>query len=596
MKHTPLGYFRYFYNALGNKLLFNIFLATLVGLLDGLGLALFIPLLQFVNDGVNAAGQDVMGGLGFIIKAFTSVGIPLNLFTVLTLMVVVFATKGAMNYWLTMEQVDLRQRYMIALRTNQIKALEKLSYQGFLKLDAGRIQNVVTVEVGKNIQAMIQFLATTKAVILLTSYIVLAFIANWQFALFILFGGWVANYLYRGITENVKASSIAISKRNGLFSGFIIQAISSFKYLKSTNYFPKYATKLRQVIYDVEKLNRKIGRSQAITFSTREPVIIAIVAVVILVQVNFLGGSLGPILLSLLLFYRALNGLVTVQTAWQMFMQNIGGLQAVSEMETAMLEATESIKPVPFVAFDHSIELKQVSFNYDRKQVLKEVNLLVPKNKTIALVGESGSGKTTLANVITTLLPPKSGTVLVDGKDLYDYDLNSFREKIGYITQDAVIYSDDIFNNITFWAEPTPENFDRFWNVLKKVSLYDFVHTLELKEKTQLGDNGILISGGQKQRISIARELFKNIEMLVLDEATSALDSQTEHFIQSSINELQGQYTMIVIAHRLSTIRNADIIYLVDKGSIIASGSYEQLLTDSSLFRRMVSLQNVYAQ
>ncbi|MDT3404772.1 ABC transporter ATP-binding protein [Mucilaginibacter terrae] len=593
LKHSPLGYFRYFYDTLGNQLIFNIVLSVFLGLLDGLGLALFIPLLQFVNESGGAGNADAMGGLAFVVKAFGLVGLPLNLVTVLGFMVLVFVIKGLLNYWLSMEQIDLRQRYMIALRMKQIEDLDNLSYQGFLRLDAGRIQNAVTAEVGKNIQAMIQFLGTLKSIIVLISYIILAFIANWQFAFFIIAGGALSNFLYKQITESVKATSIEISRRGNLFSGFIIQAIHAFKYLKATNHFYEFSSKLKTVIDEVVKLNRKIGRWQSVTGSTREPVIIFIVAAVIIIQVNFMGSTLGSILLSLLLFYRALNGLVLVQMSWQGFMQNLGGLQSISDLKVLMHKEREIQPELKFGEFTSSIELRNLNFAYNSKPALTNINMVIPKNHTVAFIGESGSGKSTLANVITTLLRTTDGNLLVDGKNIYDYNLDSFRTHIGYISQDPVIFSDSVYNNVTFWAERTAENEERFREVIRKVSLVEFIENLENKEDTVMGDNGILVSGGQKQRISIARELFKRVDILILDEATSALDSQTERFIQDSIDELQGEYTMIVIAHRLSTIKNADVIYLMDKGQISASGNYEQLLNISERFQKMVSLQHV---
>src|SRR5690606_17634392 len=153
--------------------------------------------------------------------------------------------------------------------------------------------------------------------------------------------------------------------------------------------------------------------------------------------------------------------------------------------------------------------------------------------------------------------------------------------------------ADSIYDNVTFWAERTEENIDRFWKVLEKVALGAFVQQLGDRENTLLGDNGMLISGGQKQRISIARELYKDIEILIMDEATSALDSETEHFIQDSINGLQGEYTMVIIAHRLSTIKNANKIYLLENGSVSGQGSFDELIQHSSKFSRMVSLQNM---
>lgn len=594
-KHSPAGYFKYFHSYMGVKLIYNIILSVFLGLLDGLGLALFIPLLSFVNDaGASSdASGDSMGGIGFIVEVFGSVGLPLNLLSVLCLMVIIFLFKGIFNYWLSMEQVDLRQKYMVALRMNQIKNLNALSYQGFLKLDAGSIQNAVTAEVGKNLQAMIQFLATTKAVIILITYVFLAFLANWQFAFFVLIGGVLSNFLYKRITNSVKISSIEISKRGNLFSSYIIQSVHTFKYLKATNYFEKYIVKLREVIGEVEGLNRKIGKNQAITASSREPVIIIIVAAVILIQINYMGANLGSILLSLLLFYRALNGLVVVQSAWQSFMQNVGSLESISALDKLMVDHKEHQADRALPPFTNNIILQDLSFSYGTKRVLNNINLQIKKNETVAFVGESGSGKSTLANLIITLLAPNSGDILFDGDSVYKYNLDSFRDRIGYIAQEPIIYADSIYNNITFWAPKTSENIQKFWSVINQVALSEYINLLPEKEDTVLGDNGMLISGGQKQRISIARELYKDVDILIMDEATSALDSETEHFIKNSINNLQGQYTMIIIAHRLSTIKNADRIYILDKGELSENGSFDELLAKSSKFKNMVSLQEM---
>ncbi|SKB98276.1 ATP-binding cassette, subfamily B, MsbA [Parapedobacter luteus] len=594
LKHTPLGYFSFFYKSMGNKLVFNILLATTLGLLDGVGLALFIPLLQFVNDSSGIATGESMGGLRFILNGFENLGVPVNLFSVLSLMVIIFSAKGALNYWLSMEQVDLRQKYMVKLRLGQIKQLGQLSYRGFLTLDAGKIQNAITAEVGKNLQAMIQFLAATKASIVLVAYVVLAFLANWQFALFIMLGGFLSSFIYRRIIESVKTSSIEISRRGNLFNNFVIQCIHHFKYLKATNHFKLYAVKLQDVINEVEKLNRKIGKNQAITASTREPIIIFIVAIVILVQTNYLGASLGSILLSLLLFYRALNGLVLLQNTWQSFMQNVGGLQAVSDLSTSMQQFQEQEAATPIPKFRSQITLRELYFAYGEKLVLKGVDLNIQRNETIALVGESGSGKSTLVNIICALMAPTKGQLLVDGHSPYAYNIDSYRAQIGYITQEPIIFNDSVFNNVTFWAPPTTENVARFWEVIEKVALKDTVNNMGQKEDTLLGDNGMLISGGQKQRISIARELYKDVELLIMDEATSALDSETEGFVQESINQLKGAYTIIIIAHRLSTIKHADRIYLLEDGKISGQGRFEELIKNSSRFYRMASLQNIH--
>src|SRR5690606_36896736 len=197
-----------------------------------------------------------------------------------------------------------------------------------------------------------------------------------------------------------------------------------------------------------------------------------------------------------------------------------------------------------------------------------DVSLNIEKNQTVAFVGESGSGKTTLVNLLAGLMHPDSGSVIVDGKNLSEIDVRSYQKHLGYITQEPVIFSDTIFNNVTFWADRNPETEKQYWAALEKASIGDFVRDLPLAEESPVGSNGILVSGGQKQRLSIARELYKEVDILIMDEATSALDSETEKTIQENIDLLKGSYTFLIVAHRLSTVKSADKIVLMRNGHV----------------------------
>ena len=181
----------------------------------------------------------------------------------------------------------------------------------------------------------------------------------------------------------------------------------------------------------------------------------------------------------------------------------------------------------------------------------------------------------------------------IDDTSRRELNTASFQKRIGYITQDPVIFTDTVFNNITLWAERTEENMSRFKKAVEKAAISGFVEDLLHKEDTLLGNNGINLSGGQKQRISIARELYKDIDILIMDEATSALDSETEKAIQDNIEALRGQYTILIVAHRLSTIKNADRIVLMNNGEVEQTGTYQQLTDTAPLFKRMVALQEL---
>lgn len=574
-------------------MLVTVFLSLSVSILDGLSLAMFMPLLEATTNGAATRGEETLGHLHYVTDFFEAMGISLTTGAVLSILVVIFVCKGILRFLQLSFQVNTRHLFMKKVRYMLINNLEALSYKGFLKLDAGRVHNTLTGEVAKLFQSMNHYFQAAQCVVMLSTYIILAFLANFQFAILVAVGAGLSNMIYRRIYVKCKNIALEISKKGHNFNSYLIQAVHNFKYLKSTNYISNFSRKIKTVINETEHLNRKMGIYNSITLSVKEPLIIIIVVAVIYVQLQFSGANLTSLLLSLLLFYRSLNYLMSLQNEWQAFIQQSAGMSTVAGMLNEMESRQEVMATRAFKTFSRQIEIKDVSFNYGNKVVLQDISLRIPKNETIALVGESGSGKTTLANLISGLIQPSNGQVLADGVPLNDFDLNSYRSKIGYISQEPVIFNDNIFNNITFWAERTTENEERFWRIVELASLNDFINGLALKEDTALGDNGMLISGGQKQRISIARELYKEAEILILDEATSALDSETEKIIQNNIEDLHGKYTIIIIAHRLSTIKNADVIYLLDKGNVLEYGDFGQMLNKSERFKRMVALQEM---
>jgi ABC-type multidrug transport system fused ATPase/permease subunit len=593
-KNNFVGYFKFYYQILGNKIIIYLFLSIVIGLLDGFGLSMFIPLIQSINTGGQQATNNDDGSfIQFITSGIEKAGLELNITTVLLLLISIFIFKGVMKFLQLTFYAHLKLVFLQKVRYRLLDNLQNLSYSGFAKIDAGRIQNTLTSEVLRLFLTMTNYFTTAQSFVMLSTYILLAFIANYQFAFLVCVGGALSNFIYKSLYKKTRKLSIQVSEKGSDFNNFLIQAVHYFKYLKSTNRFESYSKKLRSVIAQTEQLNKRIGYNKAVALSIKEPIVITIVCLVILLQVNWMNVQLSAIVLILLLFYRALTYLVAVQNDWQGFVENVGGIHTITSMSNEMAAMKEVTGDQTSLTIKKHIVFDNVSYNYGSKKALDKVSIEIPAKQTIALVGASGSGKTTIANMIAGLMKPDSGTIIIDNTPIQNLNLNSYRDKIGYIPQESVIFSDSIYNNITFWAEPTSANKTRFEEVLKLASLNEFIQSLPDKEHTFLGDNGILISGGQKQRISIARELFKKVEILVLDEATSALDSETEKVIQENIELLHGSFTIVLIAHRLSTIKEADIIYLLDNGKVAASGTFEEMIKKSSRFQKMVSLQAV---
>jgi ATP-binding cassette, subfamily B, bacterial MsbA len=240
-------------------------------------------------------------------------------------------------------------------------------------------------------------------------------------------------------------------------------------------------------------------------------------------------------------------------------------------------------------SFEKSIEFKNVSFAYDTEHVLQNIDLTIEKGKTIALVGPSGGGKSTLADLVPRFYDPTHGELLLDGKSLMDYELESLRKQIGVVTQESILFNDTIFNNIAFGMPNVNE--EKVIQAAKIANAHDFIMQTENGYQTFIGERGSKLSGGQRQRLSIARAVLKNPPILILDEATSALDSESEKLVQEALFNLMKNRTSIVIAHRLSTIQHADEIVVIQEGKVAERGTHEQLSAQNGLYKKLVDIQ-----
>lgn len=585
-------HFTFFYRYIGNRIFILVGLSLAVSVLDGLGLTMFLPLLQMVS-GDGTVNAEQMGGLSFLIEGAEAMGISLTVVTILLFMIVFFLFKGIASYLSQLYSVLIRLYFVRTIRIKLLNALNAMSFKNFITADAGRIQNTMSGEVDKISGAFSTYFGAFQQGVMVLAYLGFAFFIDARFALLVSIGGALTSFLFRIIYSRTKGASRKLTGSSHVYQGLIIQHVANFKYLRATGMEEIHSKKLEATIYEIENSRKKIGILAGIGASAREPLLVIVVAIVILIQVKYLGGAMGAILISLLFFYRALAALMNMQQSWNAFLSAAGSLENLQDFQQELEIAKEKRGKVVFDRFENEIKFSDVSFSFGQTTVLRDINLQIPKNKSVAFVGESGSGKTTIVNILAGLLDVNQGELLIDDQSIKGLNKATYQKRIGYITQEAVIFNDTIYNNISFWAEKTPENLHRFDKAIKQASLTEFMQELPEGKETELGNNGINVSGGQKQRISIARELFKEIDILIMDEATSALDSETEKAIQESIEALQGRYTLIIVAHRLSTVRNVDKVVYMHKGVIEKEGSFEDLMQSLPRFRKMVELQEL---
>jgi ABC-type multidrug transport system fused ATPase/permease subunit len=305
--------------------------------------------------------------------------------------------------------------------------------------------------------------------------------------------------------------------------------------------------------------------------------------------------SLAQIGLFMLILLRLLPVCKEVLRSWQTLMSAMGSNQAVRKgILDAKMEFEELGGRKKFNRLEKGIRLDSVTFSYsaDRPPALQNVNLLIPAGKMTALVGPSGSGKSTLVDLLPLLRRPQKGKILFDDQPAEDYDLQSLRRAIAFVSQDTFIFNDTVLKNLSF-TRPDASNAE-IWAVLEKSGAREFIESLPNGLDTPLGERGVMLSGGQRQRIALARALIQQVPVLILDEPTSSLDSEVEKDIQESLASMRqtGNLTIIVIAHRLSTIRNADKIVVLQKGQIIQEGTHDELMVSEDWYARIQGLQS----
>jgi subfamily B ATP-binding cassette protein MsbA len=390
--------------------------------------------------------------------------------------------------------------------------------------------------------------------------------------------------------------SLLVSETNAQIQSLLIQAIYNFKYLKATNSFTPIFKHLHDKIKKNYIYQFKLNVLAAIPSSIIEPISVLFLSGLVLYYVGFMGKSIAEILVLMVFFYKAFTYIFRFQINWQKFNAGLGGLEVIRKAGRVLGKNIEESGTRIVTNINSGVELKDVNYSYDSRQVLFNINMNILKNKSIGIVGESGAGKTTLFDILTGLLTPQSGRISIDGIDYSELELSSLRNIIGYVTQEPVIFNDTIANNMSFWECDIQEDIcrKRIENAAILANCDKFINKTENGYDTVIGDKGVKLSVGQRQRIAIARELFKEPEIMILDEATSALDTESEQLIQQSINSLKCDRTIVIIAHRLSTVRGCDCIYVLKDGRIVEEGSFDELYGDTNTrFYSMCLAQNL---
>ncbi len=435
-----------------------------------------------------------------------------------------------------------------------------------------------------------------KNPILIIAYFSTLLIISWQLTLFTLVFvpvmGWFMGMVGRKLKQNsIKAQALwsdTMSQVEETLGGLrIIKAFCAEK--KMNNRFDRINSAYRN---DIMRVN--IRQQMAHPMSE-------FLGTVMIVIVLWFGGILvlsgdkmltGPTFIYyLVMLYSIINPLKEFSKAGYNIPKGLASMERIDKILNAENNIVENPSPRHIASFEHQIEFRNVSFRYDKKWILRNINLTIPKGKTIALVGQSGGGKSTLVDLIPRYYDVQEGEVLIDGVNVKDLGIHNLRQLIGNVNQEAILFNDSFRNNISFGVDGATD--EQIAEAAKIANAYDFIMQTEKQFDTPVGDRGSRLSGGQRQRVSIARAILKNPPILILDEATSALDTESERLVQDALERLMKTRTTVAIAHRLSTIKCADEICVIHEGEIVERGTHEQLLAIDGYYKKLNDMQSL---
>ena len=435
-----------------------------------------------------------------------------------------------------------------------------------------------------------------KNPVLIVAYFSTLLVISWQLTLFTLVFvpvmGWFMGMVGRKLKQNsIKAQALwsdTMSQVEETLGGLrIIKAFCAEK--KMNNRFDRINTAYRN---DIMRVN--IRQQMAHPMSE-------FLGTVMIVIVLWFGGILvlsgdkmltGPTFIYyLVMLYSIINPLKEFSKAGYNIPKGLASMERIDKILNAENNIVENPSPRHIASFEHQIEFRNVSFRYDKKWILRNINLTIPKGKTIALVGQSGGGKSTLVDLIPRYYDVQEGEVLIDGVNVKDLGIHNLRQLIGNVNQEAILFNDSFRNNISFGVDGATD--EQIAEAAKIANAYDFIMQTEKQFDTPVGDRGSRLSGGQRQRVSIARAILKNPPILILDEATSALDTESERLVQDALERLMKTRTTVAIAHRLSTIKCADEICVIHEGEIVERGTHDQLLAIDGYYKKLNDMQSL---
>ncbi len=511
------------------------------------------------------------------------------------IVIVLFFFKNLFGYLANFFLTFLRNGIMKDLRDAIYDKLLELPISYFSEKRKGDTISRITAdvnEVERSFLSVLELIVREPLTILFT--IIAMIVLSVKLTLFVFVFLPIAGFLISRIGKTLKRKSKLAQEENGHFLSIVEETLSNLKIIKGFNAENRLRDKFQNSTSRLRKILNSLINRQKLASPTSE-----FLGVFVIVVILWFGGQMVLVegTLSAATFIAFLGLSYQILTPAKQISKASYSLKKGDAAAARILEVIETestIQDIPNAtektSFNTNIEVKNVTFSYEKDIVLNNFSLNVPKGQTIALVGQSGSGKSTIANLVTRFYDVNKGGISIDGIDIRKITKKSLRNLMGLVTQDAILFNDTVRNNINLSNENASD--EAIIEALKIANAWEFVKDLPEGLDTNIGDSGNKLSGGQKQRLSIARAVLKNPPIMILDEATSALDTESERLVQKALENMMKNRTSIVIAHRLSTIQNADLIVVMQKGEIVEQGKHQELLDKKTVYHKLVEMQS----
>ncbi|MFW9623607.1 ABC transporter ATP-binding protein [Bacteroides graminisolvens] len=493
---------------------------------------------------------------------------------------------------------------MIPIRTGIVRDIRNKLYRKILSLPLGFFSEERKGDIIARMSGDVQEIETSimssldmlfKNPILILVYFGTLIAISWKLTLFTLVVLPIMGWAMGSVGKKLKRKSLVAQGQWSDLMSQVEETLGGLRIVKAFNAEIKMDKRFTQANDDYRDTISRVNTRQQLAHPLSE-----FLGTILIVIVLWFGGTLilnhnstidaPSFIFYLVMLYSLINPLKEFSKASYAIPKGLASMERVDKILLAENTMKISEKPVPIHELKEQIEFRDVSFQYEATPVLKHINLVIPKGKTVALVGQSGSGKSTLVDLLPRFYEATEGEVLIDGINVKDSTLTDLRSIMGNVNQEAILFNDTFFNNIAFGVKGATK--EQVIEAAKIANAHDFIMASEQGYDTNIGDRGGKLSGGQRQRISIARAILKNPPILILDEATSALDTESERMVQEALENLMKNRTTIAIAHRLSTIRNADEICVLHEGEIVERGKHEELFALNGYYKRLCDMQS----